>query len=953
MRKNKIFIVEDERIIAEDIKRTLLNFGYEVPAIVSSGETAIEQANELNPDLVLMDIMLEGKMNGIQAASRIRENLNIPVIYLTAYANEYTLQSAKTTEPFGYIIKPFEERELHATIEMAFYRHKIEIALHKKSHQQELLLESAKHLTSSLDVKKVLAQIGKGAREILHSHTCAIYLLEQNNKVLHPVVVIDPEYEKETLSTKLDIDQSFTGLAVKAKKGMIFNFSEEQKSGTHIPGTPIQKDEHIIVAPFIIDDEVIGAVCLSKIGTEFTEEDLTLTEAFATYASTALKNAQTHRQLQIEMEERQIAEKKLRETQARLALIFKNVPNIILYEKYGGKEFVSENIYDLLGYKAEEFLNRKIQISNIIHPEDKNIISRKFKNWFASEKYDFLTLWYRLQKADKSYVWIEDRIILIKPETGKKYIVGIMIDNSDIKHAEEALKESQLLYKGVVEDQSELIIRYRSDGTLTFINGAYCRYYDRAYSDIIGSNWFNTFLENDKKKICGKIINLTKKNPTLTFEYKESFSEDETRWIEWTIRAIFDEEDHIIEYQSVGRNITDSKLAEKEKENIMKQLIQSQKMEVVGRLAGGIAHDFNNLLTAINGYANIALTKLSPDNPIKKDIEVIQSCGEKAADLTSQLLAFSRKQIVEPAVMNLNSVILEMDKMLKRLIGEDIEFITSPGKNLNSVKVDKGQIEQILTNLVVNARDALTDSGKIIVKTSNAHLGKEISSIHNKIAPGNYVMLSIKDNGIGMNEEVQKHIFEPFFTTKDHGKGTGLGLATVFGIIQQNNGYIFIDSEEGKGTDFTIYFQVCDEIAVEVSASIDKDNLPKGNETILLTEDEPSIRDFVYDILEEYGYTILEASNGEEALKITKQYNKPIHLLFTDMVMPNMNGHQLAQAIRKLHPKIKVLFMSGYTESPAIQRGILEETTAFLQKPFSSSDLILKVRKVLDSEQNN
>jgi two-component system, cell cycle sensor histidine kinase and response regulator CckA len=946
MADKRILIVEDERIIAEDIKRTLTNFGYIVPAIISAGEIAVKKIDELKPDLILMDIMLEGKMTGIEAASIIKENYRLPIIYLTAYANENTLQSAKITEPFGYIIKPFEERELHATIEMAFYRYKIENALQKKTIQQQQLLESAKHLTSSLDVKEVLTQIGKGAKDILNSYSCAIYLLQENSNLLEPVVAIDPEYEKEILSTKLNLDNSFTGKAVKDKKSFIFNNTANDNTGLIIPGTAEQEEEHVIVAPFCNEDKVLGAMCLSRIGNLFTAEDLTLADAFATYASAALKNAQNHRQLEIEIEERQLAENKLHETQFRLTTIFTNVPNIVIYEKYGGKSFISENVKDLLGYSPQKFLEMDLRFADIVHPRDREFIKNKFDAWFKEGKEDFLTLWYRLKKSDGNYIWIEDRMVKIVPEEGEPYISGVMIDNSNLKKAEEALKESELLYKGVVEDQSELIIRFDGSGKLKFVNEAYCRYYDQDYQKAMTSNWFENFSKEQQQIIVDNLLKLSKQNPTFTFELKE---QDQEKWIEWTIRSIFDNNNAIIAFQAVGRTITERKLAEIERENIMNQLIQSQKMEVVGRLAGGVAHDFNNLLTAINGYAGLAYSKLAENNPVRNDIKVIQECGEKAANLTKQLLTFSRKQIVEPKILNINQIIMEVDKMLKRLIGENIELKTVIEDSLKSIKVDKVQLEQILTNLVVNARDAIDENGTITIFTKNITVDKEIDSVHNTIKPGDYVMLSVKDNGHGISEDVMEHIFEPFFTTKDQGKGTGLGLATVFGIIKQNEGAILIESSKDEGSEFKIYFPATDQVAPDSAIEFNEKDLPTGNETILLTEDEESIREFVLDILEEYGYTILEAENGTEALEKAKNYNKNIHLLLSDVVMPSMNGQQLAEALKDVHPETKVMFMSGYTESTAIQKGILELKTGFLQKPFSANDLITKVRKILDS----
>ncbi|KQC11800.1 MAG: hypothetical protein APR54_02735 [Candidatus Cloacimonas sp. SDB] len=557
-----------------------------------------------------------------------------------------------------------------------------------------------------------------------------------------------------------------------------------------------------------------------------------------------------------------------------------------------------------------------------------------------------MTLWYRLKKSDGNYIWIEDRMVKIVPEEGEPYISGVMIDNSNLKKAEEALKESELLYKGVVEDQSELIIRFDGSGNLKFVNEAYCRYYDQDYQKAMKTNWFENFNKEQQQIIVDNLLKLSKQNPTFTFELKE---QDQEKWIEWTIRSIFDNNNAIIAFQAVGRTITERKLAEIERENIMNQLIQSQKMEVVGRLAGGVAHDFNNLLTAINGYASLAYSKLSENDPVRKDIKVIQECGEKAANLTKQLLTFSRKQIVEPKILNINQIILEVDKMLKRLIGEDIELKTVIEDSLKSIKVDKVQLEQILTNLVVNARDAIDANGTITIFTKNITVDKEIDTIHNTIKPDEYVMLSVKDNGQGISEDVMEHIFEPFFTTKDQGKGTGLGLATVFGIIKQNDGAILIESSKDQGSEFKIFFPATDQVAPDSAIEFDEKDLPSGNETILLTEDEESIREFVLDILEEYGYTILEAENGTEALEKAKNYKKNIHLLLSDVIMPSMNGQQLAEALKDVHPETKVMFMSGYTESTAIQKGILELKTGFLQKPFSANDLITKVRKILDS----
>ncbi len=392
-----------------------------------------------------------------------------------------------------------------------------------------------------------------------------------------------------------------------------------------------------------------------------------------------------------------------------------------------------------------------------------------------------------------------------------------------------------------------------------------------------------------------------------------------------------------------SQDVTERKILEE-------QLLQAQKMEAVGRLAGGIAHDFNNLLTAINGYSELAKTQVGKGSALYKYIKEIRRSGERAANLTRQLLAFSRRQLIKSQIIDLNSVILDMDKMLRRLIGEDIEIVILPGKDLGSVKADPGQIEQTIVNLVVNSRDAMPEGGKIIIKTAKVDFVEAYSSGYDSIEPGAYVMISVSDIGTGMSNEVKSHLFEPFFTTKDPGKGTGLGLATVYGIVKQNEGHIFVDSQEGKGTTFRIYLPYFDEVAESPLDWDEEGYLPRGDETVLLVEDEQSVREFIGTILEDHGYAVLKASNGSEALSVVGKYDGPIHLLLTDIVMPVMGGQQLSEILKASRPEIKVLYTSGYTDDSIIRQGIADFKTAFLQKPFTASPLIRKVREVLDRQ---
>jgi PAS domain S-box-containing protein len=385
-----------------------------------------------------------------------------------------------------------------------------------------------------------------------------------------------------------------------------------------------------------------------------------------------------------------------------------------------------------------------------------------------------------------------------------------------------------------------------------------------------------------------------------------------------------------------------------ERNRLDEQLRQAQKMEGIGLLAGGIAHDFNNLLTVILGRTALMLGRLEADDRSRRDVQLIQKTAERAATLTRQLLAFSRKQVLQPAVVNLNGVVADLEPMLHRLIGEDVAIATRLAVTLDQVKVDRGQIEQVIVNLVVNARDAMPDGGRLTVETANATLDESYARDY-ATAPGAYVMLAVSDTGVGMSADVQRRLFEPFFTTKGPGKGTGLGLATVYGIVKQSGGNIGVYSELGMGTTFRVYLPRVDG-AVPAPHAPDGPALPgPGSETLLLVEDEASLRDLAREVLESFGYAVIEAAGPEEALERSRAHPGVIHLLVTDVVMPQMNGRQLAAVLREERPEMRVLYMSGYTDDAIVRHGVLDSRTPFLAKPFTPEGLGRKIREVLEA----
>ncbi len=386
-----------------------------------------------------------------------------------------------------------------------------------------------------------------------------------------------------------------------------------------------------------------------------------------------------------------------------------------------------------------------------------------------------------------------------------------------------------------------------------------------------------------------------------------------------------------------------------DRKQLEEQLRQAQKMEAVGRLAGGIAHDFNNLLMVIQGYSDLLVERLPDGDPLRRNAEQIQMASQRASSLTRQLLAFSRKQMLAPKILNVQSVVAEMEKILRRLIGEDVQLETSSAPDLGLIKADRSQIEQVILNLAVNARDAMPQGGRLTIETANVELDASYSHPPAVLSPGRYVMLAVTDNGCGMDAETQAHVFEPFFTTKEKGKGTGLGLATVYGVVKQSGGYVWVYSEPGRGTSFKIYLPRIEETAVPAGRDGKSEmQIPeRGSETILLVEDEKGVRELAREYLASSGYTVIEAEDGHTALELAAMHVGPIHLLLTDVVMPGISGRELAERVSQIRPGIKIIYMSGYTDQAVVHHGILRNDAVLLQKPFTLMTLAAKLREML------
>jgi PAS domain S-box-containing protein len=513
------------------------------------------------------------------------------------------------------------------------------------------------------------------------------------------------------------------------------------------------------------------------------------------------------------------------------------------------------------------------------------------------------------------------------------------------KQGEEALRALQQRLHQVITASPAVIysmhVEDNSLQSLTWVSGNLQRLLGYTNAQALAPDWWYEHVHpEDRAQVLTNLPELFVHGMLLQ-EYRMRHRDGSYRWVR---------DERRLQMHTMGqpREIVGSWSDMTVWKHLQEQFQHAQRMEAIGRLAGGVAHDFNNLLTVINGYSGMALGNALLDARMRRQLEEIKKAGERAATLTRQLLAFSRKQMLQPTVVDFNGLLAEMEKMFRHVIGEDIDFTVHYKPDLWRVKADAGQLEQVIMNLVVNARDAMPDGGKLTIETANVTLQENFMTTRREPRVGQYVMVAVSDTGCGIDESIEGRLFEPFFTTKEPGKGTGLGLATVYGIVKQSNGHIGVYSEPGFGTTFKLYLPRYAGETLAEAADPSPVVTRHGTETVLLVEDDDSVRVLAHTILMESGYKVLEARNGLEALLLSEQYGAPIHLLVTDVVMPKISGRQLAERLLLLHPGLKVLYLSGYTDDAVVRHGVVEANVPFLQKPFPPRLLVQKVREVLD-----
>jgi PAS domain S-box-containing protein len=788
----------------------------------------------------------------------------------------------------------------------------------RADNEKRIISDIIKGIVTTPDLYAFLNIVHKAISEIVYSENCFVMLHDPETGIDHYELWVD-KYDQVPaahLSGK-----GFGSYVLKTGKPLLL--TEETTKQMYDAGhaEPIGSESPSwIGVPLRTPSRTIGVLVL-----QHYEE----TDAYTLHDMEFLTSVADQIALAIE---RKKSEEALAKSEEIYRTLFNNAPDGILTA--GGDAVVLDanpSLCDMLGYSRDELVGASA--AKFIDPDEISRISSALE--IIRSGVDYHREWTFRTRAGSALAG--DVIAKLMPD---KNILAVIRNISESLETQAALRNSEERYRELVENAIDIIYTHDLQGNYTSVNRAaevitgYTPEESKTLNlkDTVASEYLTKAKEMIAAKLAGKDV---------TAYELEILAKDGRRVpVEVSTRIIY-ENDLPVGVQGIARDVSERKRLED-------QFRQAQKMEAIGVLAGGIAHDFNNLLTAINGYSQLVLKRMQGDDPLRANVEAIHDAGERAARLTTQLLAFSRKQVLQPIVHNLNRVITDIEKMLERLLRENIVLRVSLDPELANIKADPGQMEQIIMNLVVNARDAMPGGGALTIETKNVYLDSNYARSHIDVSPGKFVNLVVTDTGEGIEEKIQEQIFEPFFTTKVVGKGTGLGLSTVFGIVKQSGGDISVHSELGHGTTFNVYLpSVDEEIQVPRWKGDVREEYP-GTETILLVEDDPIVRAFVKDTLAASGYNVLVAENGAAALTVCDKYPQQVHLLLTDVVMPGMSGPELSDAIAKIRPDTKVLFMSGYTDLPFSGTDASFADAAFIEKPFTPDRLARKIRQLLD-----
>ena len=804
---------------------------------------------------------------------------------------------------------------------------------------------------SKLETQDILDALVTAARDLLGAAVADVW-------------VDDPQERRLTLRARASEDSepgaAASGWSRPHGEGIVGRAFE---SGTPAYFTDLQEDPGLIrlafarerhlhataVLPLRFGDLVVGVLGLFFTARRaFTEDEIQLMSLLANQGAVIVRRARLFAESEDRRRGAELVAGELRDRSAILeqAQAMAQIGYWVSESDSGGALHWSTGTHRIFGLEQGTFDGRSESFFAMVHPEDVETVRR------ASGAAQAGTAPYRLDHRivwrDGTVRWVHQRAEVQRDPQGRPVrMLGVVQDITDHKEVEDILRDRVTQTRQTAEQLRNLIHSSAVainvldlEGRILMWNPAAERLFGWRADEVLGGP--SPHITEEQRGLVVRAIDRVQRGEAVEPYEAQRARKDGSR-IDVVVypAPLCDAQGHLTGLMGVIVDVT-------ERNRLDEQLRQAQKMEGIGLLAGGIAHDFNNLLTVILGRTSLMLGRLEADDRSRRDVQLIQKTAERAATLTRQLLAFSRKQVLQPAVVDLNAVVADLEPMLHRLIGEDVAIAARLAVTLDQVKVDRGQIEQVIVNLAVNARDAMPDGGRLTLETANATLEESYAREH-AAPPGAYVMLAVSDTGVGMSTDVQNRLFEPFFTTKGPGKGTGLGLATVYGIVKQSGGIIDVYSELGMGTTFRVYLPRMDGAVPTPHAPDGPAVTGRGSETLLLVEDEPSLRDLAREVLETFGYAVVEAAGPEAALERSRAHPGVIHLLVTDVVMPQMNGRQLAAILREERPDMRVLYMSGYTDDAIVRHGVLDARASFLAKPFTPEGLGRKVREVLDA----
>jgi len=951
----RILVVEDEAIVTRDIVHQLETFGHHVVANTQRGEEAVEVAATLLPDLVLMDIQLAGTMDGVDAAQVIRRNTSIPVVFLTAFATDNVLQRAKQASPFGFLIKPFDPQQLKTAIELALYQHEVESKLSESRDELATILRTASDAFFLADAYGRLLDVNEAACNLLgytreELLTLSLAGIEADKTPEHVLEIIARVFEvgaerferrmRRKDGSLIAMELSLNSLPVGEGRVMAFARDISARKRADEERDVTVRMLNLINQPTTFDVFMREVTLLLREWSGCSSVGIRLTEGddFPYYETRGFppEFVELERHVCQHQQQGHVVHDAAWSPELD-CLCF----NIIRGRFERAKPFFSA--------RGSFWTNSTTQLLAITAEDDRQVLTRHRCICQGHESVALVPL----RAGAKTYGLLQfndRRKNLFTPE--RIPALEVLADRLAIaisqRRDQAALQASEERFRRLLESTTDYsyAIEHRAGGQVQTRHGAGCEKvtgYTPGEFAARQSLWVDIVVPEDLAAVIDFANAIDHGKPIAPIEHRIVHKNGSIHWVRNTVVSRPAPTGRGFVHDGLISDVTNRKRLEA-------QLQQAQRMEAMGQLAGGVAHDFNNMLGVILGFAEMAIESVDPSNSLHGDLVNIQTAAQRSADLTRQLLAFSRKQTVAPKVQNLNDVVSSMLKMVRRLIGEDVKLEWRPGGNLWPIKIDTTQIDQVLANLCVNARDAISNVGSITIETGTKVISAKQASDLTGAVPGDYVWLSVGDDGCGMDAATMSHMFEPFFTTKEVGKGTGLGLATVYGIVKQNNGFIDLCSELGRGTSFTIYVpRHVGEIGPALQ-NAEGVSVQQGEETILLVEDESPLLVVTQRMLEMRGYRVIAASTPRQALQLAREHRGTIDLLMTDVVMPEMNGRDLAGTFSSLYPQAKCLFMSGYTADVIAHQGVLEKGVFFIQKPFSAKGIAAIVRNVLDSD---